>query len=130
MPKISEKTVLVRETTAPWESNDSKGKTVIEDIPVRYFCRTTKELKKIREDAMAKAKAAGEDPDSVEFPWLSTLLVNQIESLPTVTDEDDKPIAITVENLDRIPAINLQAIYKAIEDDNVPKPRPSRSTNG
>jgi hypothetical protein len=111
----------VRETTAAYEYPDPKtGELVVEQIRVRYFSMTVAEIKKLRSDAFAKAAAAEKDPEAAEFPWLSSVLVNKLESLPDIVDGKNKPIAITVANLDKITAVNLQAINQAIEEDLVP----------
>lgn len=113
----------VRETQAPFEYTDKNGETQVEKIRVRYYSYTLAELKKIRSDAMAKAAQASKDPENTEFPWLSTLLAQKVESLPDILD-GKKPMEITVENLDKITALNLQAINNAIEADLVPKETP------
>lgn len=129
---------IVRECTAPYEYNAEDGTLQVEEIRVRYYSLTLAELKQVRSDALArmaeqreraekaKANKSGKAEFEIEdFPWLSDQLVLKLAGLPDIGGPDGKPISITVENLDKISAVNLRAIEKAIDEDLAPKDQPS-----
>lgn len=108
----------VRETTAPFEYTQD-GELIVENIRVRYFSFTLADLKKMRSDALAKAEAAEKGDGDIQ--WMSSVLVQKLESLPDIVDGKGKPIAITEAHLDKFSAVNLLAINRAIDEDLYPK---------
>ncbi len=132
MIKLKNKRALVRECTAIYEETDDKGEVVSEEIRVRYFSKTVKELKLQTKWHRQKA-----DEDPTQILWLSDTLPFIVESLPDIEGLDGKPIKVeydkdgyptakTVENFEAIAKHNLQAIEKAIADDLAPKEQPSK----
>ena len=135
MIKVTASKPVVRECTAEYEHMDDAGNPTVSEIRVRYFSQTVAELKQQRADALKRARElekraegsekADIDIDNDDFPWLSHILVNRIESLPALTDEKGKPLPITIESLDQLTAANLRAIEAAIAADVAPKSQPS-----
>jgi hypothetical protein len=132
MIKLKNKKRLVRECIAVWEDTDEAGVTTTQDIRVRYFDRSVRELKVQTQWHDRKAK---EDPNQII--WLSDTLPFVVESLPDIEGLDGKPIRTqfdkdgvptreTVANFEEIPKKNLEAINKAIYDDLSPKDQPSK----
>jgi len=125
----------VRVCTAEYEHMDDAGNPTVSEIRVRYFSQTVAELKQQRAAALKRARElekraegsekADIDIDNDDFPWLSHILVNRLESLPDLTDEKGKPLPITIESLDQLTAANLRAIEAAIAADVAPKSQPS-----
>lgn len=116
---------LVRQTTAPFEYTNDAGEIVTEQIRVFYRMLTVGE----RKQQMQRIKDAVERDDK-SILWLSETLADVIDELPDILGDDGKPIAITIENLDRIAAYNLDAIDKAITADLTPKEQASKLPNG
>lgn len=114
MIKINTIEKTVRETMAPFELSEN-GKNRTEQIRVQYKSFTVKEMKQRRAKYEAEAKA---NPDAVV--WLSDTLAEKLIALPDLLDDKEKPVEITVEFLDTLEVRNLEAIKKAIEDDEDP----------
>jgi len=135
MIKVTASKPVVRECTAEYEHMDDAGNPTVSEIRVRYFSQTVAELKQQRAAALKRARElekraegsekADIDIDNDDFPWLSHILVNRLESLPDLTDEKGKPLPITIESLDQLTAANLRAIEAAIAADVAPKSQPS-----
>jgi hypothetical protein len=113
MIKLHKNTRVVRETTASFEYMDGE-EVKVEQIRVRYFSPTVAEVRSTSSEISAKRKEG-------ETVWLSETLSKQIESLPDLVDDKDKPIKITAEFLETLPVVNLTAINDAIDRDLAPK---------
>jgi hypothetical protein len=101
------------------------GKPVAEDIRVQYYSLTIHEMKAYRKDLEERI---AENPEAVI--WMSETLAPRLHALPDLTDEKGKPFAITIENLEKIPLENLDAIKTAIDEDLAGKSRPAKSAAG
>lgn len=110
MIKLDAKERTIRECKAPYQFTE-KGELKTEEIRVQYYSLKIKELKDYFAEIEAKAK------DAETIVWLSETLAKRIHALPDILDDKDKPIAITIENLDKIDIPNLEAIKKAIDED-------------
>lgn len=121
MIKIDANHRTVRTTSAPFQFSNGNGEIQTEQITVRYYSLKIKDIKARRAALEQKAK---DDPTAIV--WLSETLAESLESLPDLTDEKGKPLAITVENLDAIDLPNLEAIKKAIDDDISGKAQPDK----
>ena len=101
---------IVRETTAPILIVE-KGEERTETIRVRYYSLSIKEGKEYRK----KLEEGGG-----ESYW-SDLLFPIVAGLPDIVDGKGKPVKVTLDVLESLNSLNLQAIHKAIQEDLRPK---------
>jgi hypothetical protein len=108
---------IVRETTAPFVMViDGEQKT--EQVRVRYYSLSTKESRD-------QAKEAEKNSDGVTY-W-SDILFPVLESLPDIVDDKTGlPVTITKKLLENINGMNLRAIFQAIQEDAIPKPKSTK----
>lgn len=123
MIKLSNPQGRVRETTAPFEYTDDKGKVQTADIRVIYRSPTITDIRVQKLEREARENAG-------ESLYISDSLASVIDALPDLTDDNEKEIAITVENLDQLTITNLTAIQKAINEDIEGKSQSSKSHSG
>lgn len=108
----------VREAKSQFTYTNDNGDLVAEEIRVRYFSVSISQLKKAAE-AEKQATKKG------ETPWISSVLAQQIESLPDIVDDKGKPVEVTEELLEGWDIDNLIAMLKAIRGDTDPKSQPN-----
>lgn len=123
MIKVNRKKRTVRECLAPFQHEDEEtGELKTSDIRVRYFSVSIREIKAI--EAAEKAQKA--QKGNPEQKWLSDKLAARLESLPDLTDENDKPFPVTADSLEDVELLNLLSIQAAIEEDMDPKRLPRK----
>jgi hypothetical protein len=114
MIKLKKDRRTIRETKAPFEFNDPEsGELKTEEIRILYYSPTTQHTKEVQRE-MRKREDEGE-----KVTWyFSDSLIRLLHSLPDLIDEEtDKPHVITIEFLDSLDAVNLEAINTAITED-------------
>lgn len=103
---------IIRKTTATVEFADEKGDIQTGEIQVHYYSPTMADL----QNSQRAMEASNGD-----IGWVTRELAPRIHALPDILGDDDKPIEITVANLESLPIKNLNAIQEAIEKDLHPK---------
>lgn len=130
MIKVTGTQRMVRQTTSPFEYQNENGELTTGEITVRYYVQTAKEARDRHEAARTAYKQAKESGELIPFEYYTDTLSQRLESLPDLETEGGKKFAITPENLGMLTVPNINAIHKAIEDDQSPKEQPSKSQNG
>lgn len=110
---------IIRTTSAQFQYQDG-AEVKTKKITVRYFGQTVKELKERRRDIQTRA-----ENNPTDVIWLSETLSKRLHSLEDLP-EGFENIEISEDSLDGLDVKNLEAIQKAIdEDENPPVKKPS-----
>jgi hypothetical protein len=116
MPKASQfinatRTILVPLT---FEADGERKTEEFKVIYRAYSPKVARELAALEEDETNRSVAKS--------------LAGVVVSLPDITDDNERPLAITEETLNEFANENLTAIYQAILKDIRPTPAPTTST--
>jgi len=154
LSELKKHSETVRTCFAPYHLITREGTKEVEEVEVIYRDLSLAEVR----EQQKRVKAANVDDDvqlkrlfektrnsngdfsykefkeelenSQDTFFISDILQPVIMQLPWLVDEKDKPVDITVENLDQISSKNLQSIFDSIQEDRDPKLTRRKSRSG